>query len=869
MKYRARVRSLSFLIVIAALCFSPSLRAQDDSGETKGVDSGNYNIQQSIEFGYRANWVNGDHATYDTFVNLGSGVRLFDYSLNMRSLDHNGFLFDNLSFTNFGYGGDPNDVTRLRIDKNKWYEFSLLFRRDKNFWDWRLLTNPLNPASSFVPTPVVPTPITFSPHTLDLVRRMQDYNLTLFPQSRLRFRLGYSRNVDEGPAFTTLDSGTEPLLNQNYRVTTNSFHFGVDYRFLPKTTLSYDQFLKYYKQDTVTFDQIPNVFPFNVGSNFQLANGAPVDLGLVWTATATGGSPCKSPISNPATTPRTVTSNCNGFINGTFNGLPLPSYLNVGRPRNFMPTEHFSFESTYFHPFGRTLEMTGSVGYSTGDTVVRDFRELQNFWTSRTVSRGSTASGQAEAKRVSVNADWSAVYPVSDKFRIVDFFRYDNWRIPGQWTSFGTNLFGTPPAAPGQAGLTLPIATFTPANFATVCPAPFTGPNCPQHSSGSLADVVDQVFTRFLGQNLKSNTFQLEYDFNRRLSGRIGYLYSKRTIADFNAVSDALEIYFPGGAGGNAGNFFRAARADCTATAGVLPADCTANADGSITEVGPESTNDTARNITEINEHVLLLGITARPIDKLRINGDVAFGYNDKTFARTSPRQLQTYKVHANYKPRTWATLDGAVEIHENRDNAFTVDNLEHDRMYSFTTFLSPNPRLSVDFGYSYWDYFSQADICYASGATGQPTTPCPNIGGASPFGAQSVYNSTDHFVYGDLMWKPIKRVTATVGYGGSFVRGTLQYFNQPQFAPAPPPPVPALSQVVLNQFTPSGTLDFNYLKPYASISIDLYKGLSYKTAWNYYGYNGKGPGDPVLLAPIGSRDFNGNTATFSVRYVF
>src|ERR1700723_1385157 len=75
----------------------------------------------------------------------GSGLRLFDYSLSMRSLDHNGLLFDNLTFSNFGYGGDPNDVTRLRVEKNKWYDFRLLFRRAKNFWDSNLYPTPLDP----------------------------------------------------------------------------------------------------------------------------------------------------------------------------------------------------------------------------------------------------------------------------------------------------------------------------------------------------------------------------------------------------------------------------------------------------------------------------------------------------------------------------------------------------------------------------------------------------------------------------------------------------------------------------------------------------------------------------------------------------
>ena len=38
-----------------------------------------------------------------------------------------------------------------------------------------------------------------------------------------------------------------------------------------------------------------------------------------------------------------------------------------------------------------------------------------------------------------MNADWSGVYSVTDKFRIQDFFRYDNWRIPGVWDTYETN----------------------------------------------------------------------------------------------------------------------------------------------------------------------------------------------------------------------------------------------------------------------------------------------------------------------------------------------------------------------------------------------------------------------------------------------
>src|ERR1700734_1925081 len=151
MNYRRALLALGFAM-FAMLPGSLLCHAQDGSGdETTGVNSGNYNIQQTIEFGYRASEINGNIDTYNTFVNLGSGVRLFDYTLDMRSLNHSGLLFDDLNFSNFAYGGDPNDVTRLHIDKNKWYDFRLLFRRDKYFWDYNLFANPLNPAS---PNPI-------------------------------------------------------------------------------------------------------------------------------------------------------------------------------------------------------------------------------------------------------------------------------------------------------------------------------------------------------------------------------------------------------------------------------------------------------------------------------------------------------------------------------------------------------------------------------------------------------------------------------------------------------------------------------------------------------------------------------------------
>ena len=814
----ARFR-MAVLLFAALLVLPMGLRAQDQASQDTGMKSGDYNIQQTIEFGYRWTGMDGNLDNYHTFINLGSGVRLFDYTLDMHSLDHHGVFFDDLSFSNFGYGGDPNDVTRLSIAKNKWYDFRGTFRRDKNFWDYNLLANPLNPASSVPALAIVNTP-----HGMDLVRRMQDYDLTLLPQSRIKFRLGYSRDVNEGPGLTTLDGGTEPVLSEAFRYTTDAYRAGVDYQIAPRTTISYDQFLTYFKQDNTVAD---TNFPY------QLTDGTPADLGIIFNTA--GSTPCKTPILNAGTTPPTVTANCNGYL----------FYARTGRPRSSFPTENFRFQSNYFKKF----ETSGSFSYANAEDSFADYGEAMSSWTSRSNSRGSLTAGPSKATRVTVNANWTGTYQITDKLRISDEFWYYNWRIPGLDTSAVANLYPTPPTAAGQSGLLLPISTVTPANFSTVCPtAPYNQAGCPQHSSSSSADFESQAFSRFLGQNMKTNTIEAEYDFTPKITGHVGYLYTNRIISDFNSINDVFEIYFPGGATATAANDYLAARSDCALVGGVLPSRCTLNPDGSITETGLDASSDTERGLTTINEHDLLVGLSARPTSQLRINADFVFGYNDNSFTRISPRQVQSYRVHATYTPKSWASLDANIDIHENRDNVATVNNLEHGRFYSFSATLAPNSRIFANFGYNYMDMYTQSEICFAEPGSVIFTTACPVAGSPSPLGAFSFYNSTDHYGYANVMWKPIKRVTAGVGYSGSVVRG---------------------STLFLNSLQPTGPLDFNYLTPFASLAIDIYKGLSYKTAWNYYGYDDKGVPNPAGLARLPMQDFNGSNVTFSVRYAF
>ncbi len=581
------------MMAIAVLFLSSTSRAQDSTEESKGIDQGNYNIHQTIDVGYRADWVKGNQDTYDTFVDLGSGLRLIDYTVSMRSINNQGILFDNLNFSNFGYGGDPDDVTRLRIEKVKYYDFSFVFRRHKDFWDYNLADNPLNPNfSNLIGTTISqvnPTAglnafmfpsiaVNNSPHSLYLVRRMQDYDLTLLPESRVRFRLGYSRDVNEGPSLSSF-AGTLGVTNfsfpleQNFRMTSNDYHIGVDFRVLPRTTISYDQFLEYNKNDTS--DTLANT-PFLVQSP-TFPGTVPVNMGLAWYyPPVNSGTPCgfnNNPIqvtstNNPAGSVPPfpgATSTVLGYAN------PLckeaTSYLRTAPIRNFLPTERISFQSKYF----ARLEMSGSASYNSSNSNIASLYDAINEWANPSVTTGQIregiTSGSANARQVAARANWTGIVTLTQKVRLVDSVYYDNWRTSGVFNQVTTDLFATLPQIAGQVGILLPISQFAvgaasgPA-FSSICPAaPFNATQCPQHGTSSLPDTYNTFNQDFLGQRRISNTLQVEADLTKIVTVRAGYLYEQRQISETpwnslyysNGTNPNMGATFYPGGGGTAG----------------------------------------------------------------------------------------------------------------------------------------------------------------------------------------------------------------------------------------------------------------------------------------------------------------------------
>jgi hypothetical protein len=101
---------------------------------------------------------------------------------------------------------------------------------------------------------------------------MQNYGVTFLPDSKIRFRVGYNLNTNTGADYTTIYQSTEQFLLQNFSATLTQYRVGVDFRFIPRTNISYDQIWSYYKTDPGVTDENQR---FSVGSAFP-----PVDLGV-------------------------------------------------------------------------------------------------------------------------------------------------------------------------------------------------------------------------------------------------------------------------------------------------------------------------------------------------------------------------------------------------------------------------------------------------------------------------------------------------------------------------------------------------------------------------------------------------------------
>jgi len=750
-----KVATVFVLIVFLALpivAFAQTAPAPTGDGK----DLGGYQVQQSVEFGYRFTDVTGSQSMYDTLIDQQQGPRLLDQSLTMRAPQSTGLLFDDLSISSFGWGGDPENVARARASKFKDYDLTFLFRRDQNYFDYNLLANPLNPSTS---NPAIP--VNVSPAAMYNTRRMYDFDLTILPVSKISFRIGALHNRSNGPTYSSVHEGTDALLDQGWNVTDNLYRFGVDAKLLPRTTISYDQFLDYGKNDTD--------YSLATFATFLLPNNSPVEFGLPWNTPA--AQPCAAPIKNGAANP-----SCNGYF----------EYLRNQRVRSTTPTEQLRAVSNYW----RRVNLVAQGSYSNTD-LTSPYLEIFNGLITRNGTRQDELTGPVTTRRVDANADMGLTVEVTKSIRISDSFRYDNWHMPGSWASVETVTLGTPVGTPASVTLLSPLGTAT---------------------------TTDVLAETFLGMRTFYNLLQVEYNPDPHVGVHVGYKIRDRHI--FQADPESL-----------------------TSTQPFTPFD---------------------GNTIDVNQQGPTFGVWMRPNGKLRINLEadalttigcqICSDAQDIFITRISPRQQQNYRARASYKPAKWADLAATLNWWQARNGLSDTLAAQHTRNTGATASFFPNERVSLLVSYNFTDSLQNAYICYTGSfvAPGtvvngcpsyNPSTPATIAANPNPNWIYSTYTNDTHYFNGSVMFKPVKRLTANVGYGLTKTDG---------------------STTILNPLQPLGPLQFTYYQPVASLSYEVVKDWSLNAYWNYDQYN-----EGSFVGPTLPRYFHDNRAVVSAKYAF
>ena len=144
-----------------------------------GTQWGIYSTRSSMELGYRFENTGGNRERFLSDVNVRDGLRLLDYSLDMRAQPGVGILFDFMKVDVNNAGGDVAQNMSMRLEKNRVYQFDGTVRRFNYF-------RSLGPEFA----------LGYRNH--DLRQQVSDYRLRLLPQRAVRFNLGYGRSMARG-----------------------------------------------------------------------------------------------------------------------------------------------------------------------------------------------------------------------------------------------------------------------------------------------------------------------------------------------------------------------------------------------------------------------------------------------------------------------------------------------------------------------------------------------------------------------------------------------------------------------------------------------------------------------------------------------
>jgi|GEM_PF-538634 hypothetical protein len=826
-----------------------------------------YSIHESVDVGGRIASISGSGAMYDTLVNLQTGPRLLGETFEMRARPETKHtLFDSLRAIGNGLGGDPYNFAKLDFSKGKIYEFSGLFRRDRQYFDYDLLGNPNIQSGLSIPygkTAGVPTASSLawpqvmqSPVMFNTVRRMTDTNLTILPLSKVTFRAGYSQNIFQGPTLSPGESvgKYDSLLSEYQRNSTDDFTGGIDWKPVRDTKLTFEEEVDHYKANSY-FTLAPSDFIV------QELDGTPVSLGDWDSQAAYGIGACITGSMGSGYTNSTHYTILSAPL--TTGGLPVinpacdvaTSYLRSQPTRILYPTEIFRLQSASI----KNISMNGDFRYTSANMNLPNYYEnfqglLGESKTGTGVTpaypaqavRSATFTGSATAKREVVAADYGIVWQATKTVSLSEQIDYSNVHQPGT-ANISDGITANTPTNPNET-------------------INYSGPLGPGVNLTAEGSPNGTPLPDYFGQKILTNNVTGTWDASSRATLSFTYRYRTHTIGE--------------GIPNNA------------------PLAVGADTNGTVT----------------INENGGIFNAALRPTNNWDVNGTVEILYDDNAFTPVGPRQTKHYRVHTMYKPKPWATVSGAyndLERHNNTNNnqsAVTaadvpyegpLDHVDYSRVFSLGAVLLPNEHYGLDLNYAYSDVYAATNICYDNGAqnasttVGLPGTASTTSGGApnvcpGVFTRGSTTQLADWFArdfmsaptqYGSvaLAMSPVNKIHSNIGYRISSVSGS-QFFNDARAV--------------------NGSLVSTYQSPFVNLAWTVRHGMIMKAEYNFYGYGEGGPSGPQFcstststtstVAPCASfaptyltglteppsgltapRNFHANNVTLTVHYEF
>jgi hypothetical protein len=740
-----------------------------------------YTVHEAVDLGGRITNVNGSGAMYDTLVNEDSGPRVLGETFEMRAIPGaKNTLFDALTATGSGFGGDPYNFAKLDFYKGKTYEFSGLFRRDRQYFDYDLLGNPNIPSGQSIPIGPATAPtgslpwqqVNQSPFLYNTVRRMTDTSVTFLPLAKVTYRAAYSHDTFEGPSLTPsgyqFASSYDVLLEEYQRNGTDDFTAGVDWKPVRDTRLTLEEQIDHYKADSY-FTMDPAYF------NVQEANGSKVAL-----------------LANyDSLTPPTSTSLCNANSIGTTpllsapttpGGLPvvnpacavISSYLRTQPTRFLYPTEIFRFQSSSI----KNVAMNGDFRYTSAKMNLPGYYE--NFQGLTKTTRSLTYTAVGSAKRKVTAADYGIVWQATHKVSVSDQVSYSSVQQPGTTTMTSLTTVATAATA-GSETINQGTLTTTPAAAGA---ATFEG-------SGNVGVPLPDFF----GQRFITNDLTGTWDGWSRATVSLTYRHQNHLIGEG----------IPHGA--------------------PLAAGATNN--GTVT----------------INQDGGILNLALRPTNHWDVNGTAEILYSDNAFTPVGPRQLKHYRVHTIYRAKSWATLSGAyndLERHNNTNNTGTVpvdgplDHVDHSRIASVGAQVNPNEHYGFDLNYSYSDVYAATNICYDGGASAALPLAAASASGKGCPGAtvrgatylefgpvKDFEDAPTQYGSAALHFAPTDGVQWGVGYHITSVEGS-RFYNDPRDV--------------------AGALNSTWQSPFVNVAWTVRPGWIWKAEYDHYGYGEGGP---------------------------